>query len=107
MTINEYQTLAARTINRLCDNLENTALGLAGESGEVADLVKKIRMQGHDLDTMRPKLLEELGDCAWYIALGCTVLDADMEDILQANIDKLMIRYPDGFEAERSINRES
>ena len=106
MTLNDYQHFAARTINRLCDNLTNTALGLAGEAGEVADLIKKVTCQGHDLDELRPKLIEELGDCAWYIALGCSVLGERMEDVLAANIEKLQKRYPQGFSAERSINRE-
>lgn len=106
MTVNDYQHLAARTINRLCDNLTNTGLGLAGESGEVADLIKKVTCQGHDLDELRPKLTEELGDISWYVALGCTVLGVPMEDVLTANIAKLERRYPQGFSAERSINRE-
>lgn len=54
MTINEYQTAALRTAQTdklaASDLLLNSALGLCGESGEVADIVKKFRFQGHDLD---------------------------------------------------------
>ena len=54
MTINEYQKEALRTASGMnYENhglLENAALGLCGESGEVADLVKKALFQGHKLD---------------------------------------------------------
>lgn len=104
MTINEYQHLAMRTANEEGLSLSNMALGLAGESGEVADLVKKTMHQLHPLD--RDKLFEELGDVAWYLALGATVLGTTLEAILEANILKLQARYPDGFDSKRSINRE-
>ena len=106
LTCTEYQHMAARTINRLADNLTNTALGLAGEAGEVADIIKKITCQGHPLtDEVRAKLAEELGDIGWYLALGCTTLGIDMGDVLAANIEKLRRRYPDGFSTDRSVNR--
>lgn len=64
-TINEYQKAALRTVNRekLSDTelLTNGVLGLSGESGECADLVKKHLFQGHELDT--DKLANELGGC--------------------------------------------
>lgn len=103
MTINEYQKLAMRTANPECKQLTNVGLGIAGEAGEVADLLKKHLHHGHDLD--RDKVIKELGDVAWYIALGCEVLDIDMESVLRINIDKLKVRYPNGFTFERSINR--
>ena len=107
MTINEYQNLAMRTSNKnipLDFHLINGALGLAGESGEVADLVKKHMMQGHVLDF--DHIAKELGDICWYIAETATAIGWDMESIMQANIDKLRKRYPDGFDTERSQHRE-
>ena len=107
MTVKEYQLLAARTINQALDEKElitNGAMGLCGESGEVIDLVKKWRAQGHELD--RVHLTEELGDVAWYLAETATAIGAELEDVLKANIEKLMKRYPEGFAAERSVNRE-
>ena len=107
MTVKEYQLLAARTINQALDEKElitNGAMGLCGESGEVIDLVKKWRAQGHELD--RVHLTEELGDVAWYLAETATAIGAELEDVLRANIEKLMKRYPEGFAAERSVNRE-
>ena len=84
--------------------LVNGALGLCGESGEFADAVKKQMFQGHDLDI--PHLIEELGDIAWYIAVASHALGYKLEDVLTINIEKLKRRYPNGFDTERSVNRE-
>ena len=108
VTINKYQELAMRTANLNASPKEllmECGLGIAGEAGEVADLIKKVRCQGHDLEQLKPKIMEELGDVAWYIAYGCYLLNADMESVLQGNIDKLHRRYPEGFDAERSVRR--
>ena len=107
MTINEYQQLALRTLNPALekkDVLINGVMGLCGEAGEAIDLVKKHLAQGHELD--REALLKELGDVAWYLAETAYALDADLESVLAGNIEKLRRRYPEGFEAERSIERE-
>lgn len=108
MTINEYQELAQRTSNKSLghrDHLLNGALGLAGESGEVCDIVKKFFMQGHPLE--KSHIAKELGDICWYIAECASAIGYTMEDIMQMNIDKLRKRYPGGFSSERSIHRES
>ncbi len=103
MTISEYQILANRTVNLEADHLLNGALGLCGEAGEVADIIKKHKFQGHKLD--RTKLLSELGDVCWYIALLATELNVDLAYILEQNIEKLKKRYPYGFDSDRSVNR--
>ncbi len=108
MTINEYQKLAMTTLNPALSEKEillNGVMGLCGESGEAIDLVKKYLMQGHDLD--KAHLAKELGDVAWYLAETATAIGYDLETILQANIDKLKARYPDGFDAARSMHRNS
>ena len=107
MTINEYQKLAMTTLNKELDRervLINGAMGLCGESGEVIDLVKKWFAHGHELN--RERILEELGDVAWYLAEVAYALDTPLEDVLSHNIEKLKKRYPEGFDKERSINRE-
>lgn len=107
MTINEYQKLAMTTLNpelREKDVLINGVMGLCGESGEAIDIVKKWLAQGHELD--RDQLAKELGDICWYLAETATALGYDLEDIMAANIEKLRERYPDGFDATRSIGRE-
>lgn len=103
MTGNEYQKAAMRTANLECMSLSNVGLGLAGEAGKAADAIKKHLHHGHPLD--KDKLAKELGDVMWYVALGCTILGYDLDDVLQMNVDKLKARYPDGFDTERSIHR--
>lgn len=106
MTINEYQVAAMRTSGKnltTAEHLLNGALGLTGESGEVADLVKKSMFQGHKWDF--DHIAKELGDILWYVAETATAIGEDLETIMQMNIDKLKKRYPDGFSAERSRNR--
>ena len=85
------------------DKFTRGALGLAGESGEVVDMVKKMLYQGHRLEML--KLLEELGDVLWYIALMCDALEVTLDDAIGLNVRKLHRRYPNGFEVERSVNR--
>ena len=107
MTINEYQKLAMVTANKnLSDKemLTNGVMGLCGEAGESIDIVKKHLFHGHELS--REKLIEELGDVAWYLAETCSALNIDLESVLSQNIDKLKKRYPEGFDSDRSIHRE-
>ena len=106
MTGNEYQCLALRTVSssQPCDHTLNGVMGLNGEAGECIDIVKKHLFQGHPLDT--DKLVDELGDVLWYVAITADGIGVQLEDIMQHNIDKLRLRYPDGFDAERSIHRE-
>ena len=106
MEVNEYQRLAMKTLNpglSKKDVLINGVMGLCGEAGEAIDIVKKHLAQGHALD--REKLIKELGDVAWYLAETAYALDADLNTVLQGNLDKLRARYPEGFDAQRSINR--
>ena len=107
MTINEYQTAALRTAQTEelthIELVMNAALGLCGESGEVADLVKKHCFQGHDLDF--DHVAKELGDVAWYLAVGAYAIGFDLESIFRMNKEKLEARYPDGFSTDRSLHR--
>lgn len=108
MEINEYQQLAMTTLNPALskkDVLINSVMGLCGESGEAIDIVKKWLAQGHELD--KKHLAKELGDIAWYLAEAATALDLPLENILQANIEKLKKRYPEGFDTQKSQIRLS
>lgn len=106
MHLDDYQALAARTLgmDRTHEQqLANAALGLTGEAGEVAEVIKKHLFHATPLD--QDALAKELGDCLWYIGAFATVLGLSMDDIAQRNIDKLRKRYPEGFDTERSRNR--
>ena len=105
MDINLYQQLAFRSAGRRDNDkqITNAILGLCGESGELADLYKK--QQFHDHPFNKDKMVDELGDILWYVALLATALEVPLSEVAQHNIDKLMRRYPEGFDSERSINR--
>lgn len=125
MTGNEYQKAALRTasltgngkkVSPLVEILLergypvgklmalNGVLGMGGESGECEDIVKKHLFQGHELD--KEHLAKELGDVAWYLAVTAHGIGYDLDTIFQMNKDKLMERYPDGFDAQRSQHRK-
>lgn len=107
MQINEYQVEALRTasgMNKQYPMALNGVLGLAGESGECVDMMKKHLFQGHPLEVEH--MAKELGDVAWYLAITAHAIGYDLETILQMNVDKLRKRYPNGFEAKRSLHRE-
>ncbi len=101
-SLDQYQREAERTVG--ANTLTTLALGLCGEAGEFADKLKKQLAQGHTFT--REQYLKELGDVLWYVANAARQLDANLSDVAQLNIDKLRARYPQGFEAARSVNRE-
>ncbi len=97
MNFDEYQDAASVTAlypNRL-QNLEYPTLGLAGEAGEVANIVKKIQRDfgGETTDEIRAKLKDELGDVLWYISACADELGLSLEEIAQFNVEKLAKRH--------------
>lgn len=106
MTLNDYQREAYQTAlypNR-GNNVTYTALGLAGEAGEVANEVKKVIRNDRGVVSIerREKLIDELGDCLWYIAACAEELDTDLEAIGRRNLDKLDQRKQTNQLKERS-----
>ncbi len=77
------------------------ALGLGGEAGEVMDTISKLP----DGRYVSVDLVKELGDNDWYNAAICTLLGVPMSDVMQANIDKLKKRFPEGWGSEASKAR--
>lgn len=103
---NEYQKLAARTINKDLNTSEqehHALHGMVGEIGEIHSIYQKY-YQGHEIEVAHVR--KELGDLLWFIAEYCTACGWDLEDIMQLNIDKLRARFPEGFEVEKSLNRK-
>lgn len=106
MTLNDYQNLAARTINKklsLQEILRHALLEMPSEVGEICGIYQK-QMQGHPVN--KDDLIEEIGDLLWGIAEICTANGFFLDEVAQANIEKLRSRYPDGFDPERSLHRE-
>lgn len=108
MTLTEYQRNAERTMTldpeRIPLLLAVFGLGLAGESGEVVDHIKKHLGHGHDLE--RLKVRAELGDVLWYVAAIASACGLQLDDIAEGNVRKLRERYPAGFSEESSKNRK-
>ena len=106
INFNQYQKEAFDLISEdgRKDMVLNGDLGLAGESGECCDIVKKNRFQGHELN--KEHLIEELGDVMWYIAETASGLGVTLEEVAQYNLDKLHKRYHGNhFNKEDSIHR--
>jgi len=121
MTSYQYQGLAMRTndhrsAQRLMEfsfkpnqrydmaQLFNATLGLSGEVGEFNDLLKKALF--HEKEWDEKHLQSELGDILWYIALICDTFGWDLDYIMRMNIHKLELRYPEGFDTDKSNNRK-
>lgn len=86
--------------------LTNGGLGVAGEAGEVADLIKKIlfHVPAGSYPTipevMRQKLIHEIGDVHWYLEFLAATLGVSTQEILEANVAKLKARHPNGWTAQ-------
>lgn len=106
MQMNEYQAAAERTINPKLEAVQvafHALHGMASEVGEIHGMYQKT-YQGHELRSGDMK--KEIGDLLWFIAEYCTACGWQLEDVAQMNIDKLKARYPDGFDADRSLHRK-
>tara|TARA_R100001443_G_scaffold12706_1_gene22399 strand:- start:155 stop:505 length:351 start_codon:yes stop_codon:yes gene_type:complete len=98
MNFNTFQEACKRTANpdiSWTDANLNWALGIAGEAGEYCELIKKRHFHGKELDLQDAK--KELGDVLYYVAMAASNLNISLNDIAQANVAKLLSRYPNGF----------
>jgi NTP pyrophosphatase (non-canonical NTP hydrolase) len=106
VSLDEYQRLAARTVNAQLSaeqRLVDAAAGLAEEAGEVLGLVRKHAYMRHGLD--RERVVRELGDALWCLATLASCVGVTLSDVAAANVEKLQRRYPDGYSDEASRGR--
>lgn len=97
MTPKEYQekTLSTLVTSGLSDTLAMSGLGLAGEAGECADIIKKALFhKNKPID--EDKLADELGDVMWYLSIIAYCIDVPLETIMERNIAKLQARHASG-----------
>jgi NTP pyrophosphatase (non-canonical NTP hydrolase) len=97
MTLNEYQTEALMTALWSGDEMKDLAhwvLGVTGESGEIAEKVKKIirDFDGKLSEDAKKELMKEIGDVMWYLAVLSENLGYTFEEVGKKNITKLRDR---------------
>ena len=93
LTLNEYQKLAAKSMLPQCRNINYLGLGLAGETGELCDKLKRIIRGDGQIDDA---LLFELSDILWYLSQLALFFHVDLNKIGQMNIEKLNKRMEAG-----------
>ncbi len=98
MTLEEYQRLIWRTAKGFYETGDTdkvrlvAAMGLAGEAGEVLELFKK-RFEGKTETVDRARLVEELGDVLWYLAMVADLHGITLEEAACGNLVKLRERH--------------
>lgn len=104
MTGNEYQKLAMRTATHAnaVDQAKHALHGMVGEIGEIHSMYQKT-FQGHTFNF--DDAFKECGDLLWFLTEYIDAQGWHLDDVMNANIEKLKKRYPDGFSVERSVNR--
>ena len=113
-TLTEYEDfvtglMSPHSMRDPSTKLATAGLGLGGEGGEVADLVKKILFHGLEFDeNVRQKLIKELGDIMFYVAFAArNVCNTTLREVIEANIEKLSARYKTGkFTTQEFIDKE-
>jgi NTP pyrophosphatase (non-canonical NTP hydrolase) len=98
VNFDEYQHEQKRTWNVDWPwerQVSNALFGVIGEVGEIADIRKKVDYHGHDYDPA--KMREEIGDLLHYVCALASLHGFYLDDIAEANIAKLKLRYPNGF----------
>ncbi|HXR29077.1 MAG TPA: nucleoside triphosphate pyrophosphohydrolase family protein [Solirubrobacteraceae bacterium] len=99
MELSDYQRLSRRTaLYPRAAWLAYPALGLAGEAGEVAEHAKKAIRDERGMvgEERRAAMAKELGDVLWYLAQLATELGLDLDEIAEANLQKLLSRQRRG-----------
>jgi NTP pyrophosphatase (non-canonical NTP hydrolase) len=107
LKFNEYIQSVKRTespnFNSVNSRILHGVIGCCTEAGELLDSVKKSLFYGRELDYIN--IEEEIGDLFWYVALIMDECQFDLEHVLERNIAKLKIRYPEQFTNAHAENR--
>jgi NTP pyrophosphatase (non-canonical NTP hydrolase) len=100
MNFNEYQKKSRKTAiyPYKGKNFIYPTLGLVGESGEVAEKIKKILRDKNGIIEKedREEIKKELGDVLWYLAQISTELKIKLDDVAKTNLEKLFSRLKRG-----------
>lgn len=100
MTFDEYQEKSRKTAAypNIGNNFIYPVIGLAGESGEVSEKIKKIIRDhgGVASDSHKEEIKKELGDVLWYVSQLSTELGLSLKDVAHSNLEKLYSRMERG-----------
>ena len=110
MNLKDYEKESQRTFayrkeplsEKQTDTL-HCAIGAATETGELLDQFKKHIFYGKELDVVN--LGEEIADVMWYLSNLARLTNLDIEKLLDNNIAKLRVRFPDKFTSENALER--
>tara|TARA_R100001510_G_C7609912_1_gene173800 strand:- start:437 stop:811 length:375 start_codon:yes stop_codon:yes gene_type:complete len=106
ITASTYQSKAKETAIFPRDKaLEYLSLGLVGESGEIANKIKKIIRDNTPSSNWKTDLPNEIGDVLWYCAMLADYLDSDLGKIMENNLEKLQSRKKRGVLGGSGDNR--
>jgi len=110
MKFDEYQKKALTTVLTTDDSFKDLlhwVLGINGESGEIAEKVKKIirDKNGQVSEEDKKELAKEIGDVLWYLAVFAEDLGMSLDDIAKANLEKLQSRKQRGVLGGSGDNR--
>lgn len=93
----------AKKMGSILSDLLHAGIGVSGEAGELLDSLKKSWVYGSPVDFKN--LVEEAGDCLFYLQMLCNTLEVPMLAVIQQNMDKLMRRYPEGYSDAAALAR--
>ncbi len=96
----------AKVLESKVQNILHGAVGVASEGGELLDAIKKCWAYNKPLDfKVEQNLIEECGDALFYIQHICNQLGINLLDLLKANMEKLIVRYPNGYSDAHALAR--
>lgn len=87
-------------LDYVADNELHGSLGVFSEAGEILELVENAIFKGEEIE--REKVVDEVGDLLWYVAMLLREVDVSFEEVARLNIEKLRKRFPSKFEEERA-----
>lgn len=100
----QEETLNDTELNQNMIDLIHAELGIRSECCELSQAICASILDNKELDKVN--LQEELGDLLWYIALAARAIGTDFETLMEKNIEKLKVRFPDKFTEEKAVERD-
>jgi NTP pyrophosphatase (non-canonical NTP hydrolase) len=102
--LDDYRKMAERCQNETTLKILHAVMGMVTEAGELMDAVKRHLIYGAPID--RVNIKEENGDSFWYQALLARASGFTFPECMDANIVKLLKRFPEKFTEDRALNRD-